>query len=96
MAAAAPAVDAAAIESGLAATRERLAGLEEQRTREREQLEAELRGARERLEVLEGSERDQLDTALAEARISYDGLGVVDDKQRPGILARVFDWVYPF
>jgi flagellar L-ring protein precursor FlgH len=35
-------------------------------------------------------------TALAEARITYDGLGVVDDKQRPGLLARMFDWAYPF
>lgn len=35
-------------------------------------------------------------TALAEARITYDGLGSIDDKQRPGFLARVFDWVYPF
>lgn len=35
-------------------------------------------------------------TALAEARLAFDGVGVVDDKQRPGWLARVLDWVYPF
>ncbi len=35
-------------------------------------------------------------TALAEARITYDGLGVIDDKQRSGWLARVFDWVFPY
>ncbi len=35
-------------------------------------------------------------TALAEAQITYDGLGVLDDKQRPGLLARVLDWAYPF
>jgi flagellar L-ring protein precursor FlgH len=33
--------------------------------------------------------------ALAEARLTYDGLGVLDDKQRPGLLARVLDWLYP-
>jgi flagellar L-ring protein FlgH len=32
---------------------------------------------------------------LAEARITLDGLGVIDDKQRPGWLSRVFSWVYP-
>lgn len=32
---------------------------------------------------------------IAEMNLSYDGLGVIDDKQRPGWLARVFDWVYP-
>ena len=35
-------------------------------------------------------------TALAEANIAYDGIGVIDDKQRPGFAARVLDWVYPF
>ena len=34
-------------------------------------------------------------TALAEARITLDGLGVIDDKQRPGWLARAFAWLYP-
>lgn len=34
--------------------------------------------------------------SLAEARLTYDGLGVVDDKQRPGLLARAFDWLYAF
>jgi flagellar L-ring protein precursor FlgH len=35
-------------------------------------------------------------SALAQARLTYDGLGVLDDKQRPPLLARVIDWVYPF
>ncbi len=33
--------------------------------------------------------------SLAEARLTLDGIGVVDDKQRPGWLARILDWVYP-
>jgi flagellar L-ring protein precursor FlgH len=35
-------------------------------------------------------------TVLAEARLTYDGIGVIDDKQRPSLIARLFDWVYPF
>jgi flagellar L-ring protein precursor FlgH len=35
-------------------------------------------------------------TALAEARLTIDGLGVIDDKQRPGWAARILDWAYPF
>lgn len=35
-------------------------------------------------------------TALAEARITLDGLGVIDDKQRPGWLLRAFSWLAPF
>lgn len=34
-------------------------------------------------------------TALAEARITLDGLGVIDDKQRPGWLSRIFSWLSP-
>ncbi len=37
-----------------------------------------------------------LSASLAEARLTMDGVGVVDDKQRPGGLARALDWVYPF
>lgn len=37
-----------------------------------------------------------LSTALADARITLDGIGVVDDKQRPGWLTRVIGWTYPF
>ncbi len=33
---------------------------------------------------------------IAEARITLDGLGVVDDKQRPGWMTRVMSWLYPF
>jgi flagellar L-ring protein precursor FlgH len=35
-------------------------------------------------------------TAIADAKISYTGLGVVDDVQRPGWLVRILDWIYPF
>ena len=33
---------------------------------------------------------------IASARIEITGRGVVSDKQRPGLLMRVFDWVWPF
>ena len=32
---------------------------------------------------------------IADARIQYTGTGVISDKQSPGFLHRVFDWVYP-
>jgi flagellar L-ring protein precursor FlgH len=35
-------------------------------------------------------------TALAEARLTLDGVGVIDDKQRPPLFARLMDWLYPF
>jgi flagellar L-ring protein precursor FlgH len=35
-------------------------------------------------------------TSLAEAQLTFDGIGVLDDKQRPPLLARVMDWIYPF
>jgi len=37
-----------------------------------------------------------LSNSVAEMRLAYDGLGAIDDKQRPGWMARVIDWVYPF
>lgn len=37
-----------------------------------------------------------LSNSVAEMRLAYDGLGTLDDKQRPGWMARVIDWVYPF
>ena len=37
-----------------------------------------------------------LSTAVANAEISYTGLGVVDDVQRPGWLMRIWNWVTPF
>lgn len=37
-----------------------------------------------------------LSNSVAEMRLAYDGLGVVDDKQRPGWMARALDWIYPF
>jgi flagellar L-ring protein precursor FlgH len=33
---------------------------------------------------------------IADAKIEYSGKGVVDDKMRPGWLARIVDWVWPF
>jgi flagellar L-ring protein precursor FlgH len=33
---------------------------------------------------------------IADARISYNGRGVLNDKQRPGWLIRIVDWVWPF
>ena len=32
---------------------------------------------------------------IADARIEYTGTGVISDKQSPGVLHRIFDWVYP-
>jgi flagellar L-ring protein precursor FlgH len=37
-----------------------------------------------------------LSTYIADARIELIGEGVVSDKQRPGWLARILDWVWPF
>lgn len=37
-----------------------------------------------------------LSSAVADAEISYTGLGVVDDVQRPGWATRIFDWLTPF
>jgi len=37
-----------------------------------------------------------LSTYIADARIELTGEGVVSDKQRPGWLARILDWVWPF
>ena len=33
---------------------------------------------------------------LADARLVYSGRGVLSDKQRPGLLGRVIDFVWPF
>lgn len=37
-----------------------------------------------------------LSSNLAEAKLAFDGLGVIDDKQRPGLGARLMDWLFPF
>jgi flagellar L-ring protein precursor FlgH len=37
-----------------------------------------------------------LSSALAEAKLAFDGLGVIDDKQRPSVVARMMDWFFPF
>lgn len=41
-------------------------------------------------------ENQVMSNAIAEMRLAYDGMGVIDDKQRPGWMSRVLDWVYPF
>lgn len=37
-----------------------------------------------------------LSTFVADARIEYTGWGVLHDKQRPGWLVRILDWIWPF
>ena len=37
-----------------------------------------------------------LSSFIADARIEYTGRGVISDKQQPGWLARVMDWLWPF
>jgi len=37
-----------------------------------------------------------LSTYISDAKIELIGQGVVSDKQRPGWLARILDWVWPF
>lgn len=37
-----------------------------------------------------------LSSSLAEAKLAFDGLGVIDDKQRPSLVARMMDWIFPF
>ena len=41
-------------------------------------------------------ENSVLSNSVAEMRLSYDGMGVLDDKQRPGFMGRFLDWAYPF
>ena len=35
-------------------------------------------------------------TQLASAHLTFDGLGVLDDKQRPPLMTRIMDWLYAF
>jgi len=35
-------------------------------------------------------------TELAEARLTFDGIGVIDDRQRPGLVSRLFGYLFPF
>jgi len=37
-----------------------------------------------------------LSTVIADAKIEYSGQGVLDDKQRPGWLMRIIDFIWPF
>lgn len=34
--------------------------------------------------------------ALADAKLTFDGLGTIDDKLRPPLVARLLHWLYPF
>lgn len=43
-----------------------------------------------------GPDNTVLSTQVADARIEYSGSGVISDRQGPGILTRVLDWVWPF
>jgi flagellar L-ring protein precursor FlgH len=43
-----------------------------------------------------GIDNTVLSTQLADVKLTFDGVGVIDDKQRVPLLARVFDWIYPF
>jgi len=42
------------------------------------------------------TENSILSTAVADAVIKYSGNGVLNDKQRPGWLIRILDWIWPF
>ena len=37
-----------------------------------------------------------MSTSLAEAKLAFDGMGVIDDKQRPSVVGRLMAWIYPF
>lgn len=37
-----------------------------------------------------------LSTFISDARIEYTGQGVLNDKQHPGWLMRILDWIWPF
>ncbi|MDL1962757.1 MAG: flagellar basal body L-ring protein FlgH [Deltaproteobacteria bacterium] len=36
-----------------------------------------------------------LSTYISDARIAYSGSGIINDRQRPGWMARILDWVWP-
>ena len=42
------------------------------------------------------SSNEVVSTYIADARITYSGVGVVSDKQHPGWLSRIMDYVWPF
>ena len=35
-------------------------------------------------------------TQLADVKLTFDGVGVIDDEQRPPMFGRIFSWIYPF
>ena len=36
-----------------------------------------------------------LSTYIANAKIAYSGAGIINDRQRPGWMARILDWIWP-
>jgi len=36
-----------------------------------------------------------LSTYISDAKIAYSGSGIINDRQRPGWMARILDWVWP-
>ncbi len=43
-----------------------------------------------------GAKNTVLSNVISDAKIEYAGLGNLSDKQGPGWLVRIFDWVWPF
>jgi flagellar L-ring protein precursor FlgH len=43
-----------------------------------------------------GPSNTVLSTFIADAKIEYTGQGVLNDKQGPGWLVRILDWIWPF
>lgn len=37
-----------------------------------------------------------LSASLADAKLTFDGMGVIDDKLRPSTVSRLMHWLYPF
>ncbi len=35
-------------------------------------------------------------TMIADGKLTFDGMGVIDDEQRPPIFSRIIAWIYPF
>ncbi len=43
-----------------------------------------------------GSDNTVISTKIADAKIEYTGKGVLNDKNHPGWLVRILDWIWPF
>ena len=35
-------------------------------------------------------------TSISDAKIAYSGVGIIDERQRPGWLANLINWIWPF